>query len=569
MGKAPAWLVAVCVLLPFAGAALFIVVGRPERTRRMAAVLYAALDIGFVLALLNAYMSRAGKAGLGSLKFTSFSFPAFVILNLLTAALVIYGAFRPTMVARPEILMSSVPAACGLAGLALTVSTILPFVLLWLGVTVVAGLSLVAHGGSSLRLRLLGFAPWLAADALLVIGAVLAAAWLKETPLLISPPVTHGSETQTVIVMVFFLLSALVRLGAFPFTWWIGDLANHTDRTWSSFFIGTVNFILAGTRLVVVVTLIGRIVASDWGLGLALVALASIAAGPVLALRARTSAAFLAGAYCMLTGFLLFALSMYSRIGMEAALIIAWTGVLFNTAFMMATGTASDARGETRLGRQLLPVRAGAGVFLATFLSGMAIAGLPPLDGFVGKGLAVLAGLDKSGVQQFYALAAAICLLASAVAFVAAARLLAGSYTPTTSAHYSRKPTAVEQVLPVAVIAGSVMFGLFPGLLARNFASGASRILFANSFTGPGVVFKGTSEVVERAAALYVNRADVFAALLLAVACIALAGYFLTRSYAAEQGSGGASRPFMGGAPGQYSGSWPGPGHLKPGRRSR
>lgn len=554
MRSVPEWLIGVCVVMPFACALLMLPVGRPRRSRRMAAVIYAGLSAGFNLALLKSFLDHSGNAAWGSFKFTSLNFPFFVILNLLAASALMYAAFRPSRIARPEILASSIPAACGLAGLALATGSLLSFVLLWLGVTVVAGVSLAAHGGSSLRLRLTAFAPWVAADLLLVAGAVLCAAWLKESSVLISPPVTRGSEAQAVTVLVLFLTSALVRLGAFPFAWWTGNLADHSDSAWSSFFLGTVNCILGAYRLVITVTLIGRLAASDWGGGLAIAAVLFMACGAGIAVRCRTVGGFTAGAFSVQAGFLLFALATFSRIGLEAALFMAWTQSLFLTAYLMASGTSSDARGDTALGRQLMPVRAAPATFAALLLGGLAIAGIPLTDGFAGKGLAVLAGLDKSATRPLYTLCAAACLLVSAVALVALARLLAGSFTPRREAACAREPEAVERLAPLAVISGSVLLGLFPALLLRNFAGTASRLLFATGFTGPGVAIKGTSETVERAAALYGSRADVMAAALLAVACIALCGYFIARRK--EPGEGGVSGPFVGGATGRYSASW-------------
>jgi NADH:ubiquinone oxidoreductase subunit 2 (subunit N) len=342
----PAWVIAITVLLPFAAAALLALAGRAERTRRIVAVAYAAAAAGFDLALLNGYLEHSGRASWGSLKFSYFSFPAFIILNLLAAAVVLYAAFRPASSSSPALLIAVIPAACGLAGLALAVSTLLPFVLLWLGVTALAALGLLAHGSEGIRRRFRAFLPWLGADLLLVLGAVLCGVWLKETSVLIAPPLTHGSEMQTVIICALFLGSALLRLGVFPLTWWIGDLTTHTDPAWSSFFLGSANFVMASTRLVVTMVLIGRLVASDWGPGLTIAALFSIVIGPVLALRARSAPSALAGLYCMQSGFLLFTMAMFSRVALESGLFMSLTAPVFITGLMMALGTTTDARGS-------------------------------------------------------------------------------------------------------------------------------------------------------------------------------------------------------------------------------
>lgn len=549
-------LIAIVVILPFAGSLAVAVLGGAARSRKVISAVYAMLAAGFNLALLSGYLQHPARAGWGSIKLSAFSYPVFLVLNLLTVAAMLYAGFRSSRVERPGLLLAAIPAACGLGALAVVVTTLLPFVLLWLGVTVVALLGLLAHGGAGLRGRLRAFTPWLVSDLLLVAGAILCATWLKESSILIKPPAL-GNETQTVIVVALFLASALIRLGVFPLQAWIRDLTARTDPSWSSFFLGSVNFLLAGFRLVIAMTLLGRLVASDWGLGLAIFALFSVVLGPVLALRSSSAAACASDFYCMQSGFLLLALALFSRPGLEAGLFIALTAPLALTAFMMATGTAGDLRGTGLLGQQRLPVRLAPAAFAVALTAGLALAGAPPFDGFIGKAFTALAGIDKSGTQRFYILAAAACLAAIAVALVASGRLLAGSYAAQAPQGGARRPALLEGLTPVGICVVSLMLGAFPGLLVRNFLQSASRSLFAPGFTGPAVAFKGAGAAVTGAMASYDAWGAVVAAALLAVAGIAAAAYFISR--ARHPSAGGAVRraPFLGGAQGEHSMSWP------------
>ena len=549
-------LIAITVILPFAGALLIAVLGGAARSRKVACGLYAILAAAFNLALLNGYLDHPATASWGSIKLSALSYPAFLLLNLLTVAAVLYAGFRSSRVERPGLLLAALPAACGLGALAVIVTTLLPFILLWLGVTAVALLGLLAHGGAGLRGRLRAFSPWLVSDLLLVLGVILCAAWLKETSVLIKPPAL-GNETQTVVVVALFLASAFIRLGVFPLHVWIRDLTARTDPSWSSFFLGSANFILTGFRLVIAMTLLGRLVASDWGMGLAIVALFSIVLGPVLALRSSSAAACASDFYCMQSGFLLLALALFSRPGLEAGLFIMLTAPLALTGFLMATGTSGDLRGTGALGQQRLSVRLAPAAFAVTLLSGLALAGAPPLDGFIGKGFTALAGIDRSGTQRFYILAAAACLIAIAVSLVAAGRLLAGSHTAEPSPPGARKPALLEGLTPLGVCAASLMLGVFPGLLIRNFIASGARSLFSPGFTGPAVAFKGAGAAVAGATASYGAWGAVVAAALLSVAGIAAASYFISRARHPSAGAGIRRAPFVGGAQGVHSISWP------------
>lgn len=547
------WLVAVTVVLPFAAGAVILVAGGAARMRRMLAVGYAALAAAFNLALLNGYLERSGRAAWGALKFTRFSFPAFFILNMLAVAAVLYAGFRLSGVERPSLLMAGIPAACGFGALALTVTTLLPLVLLWLGVSAMALLGLLAHGTVGFRRRLRAFAPWLVADLLLVIGALLCATWLKESAVLIRPPLTSGTETQTIIVVVLFLASALIRLGVFPVHWWTGDLVSRTDPSWSSFYLGSVNFLLAGARLAVAIVLLGRLVASDWGFGLAIAALLSVVAGPLLAIRGRTVPSCAAGLYCMQSGFLLLTFALFSRAGLESGLFVLLTAPLFLTAFLMASGTADGLRGSSALGRQMLPAGVAPAAFGVMLLSGIAIAGLPPTDGFVGKAMAALASLDKGTVSQFYILAMAAVLVALGLALVSVARLLGGVFSAGGSGKPFGKATLMEGAVPLGICAVSVLLGAFPGLLLSNFIGSGSRLLFPAGFTGPGVAFRGTGDLVSAALRAYPEWGAVVGAFLLGSALLVLVAYFASRAANPSAGLTRKAAPFLGGAEGTWS----------------
>lgn len=549
-------LIAIAVLLPFAGAVAMALVGGAARSRKAGSALYATLAFAINIALMSGFLEHPARASWGAIRFSTLSYPFFLVLNLLTVAAMLYAGFRRTSVDRPGVLLVALLAACGLGALAVAVTTLLPFILLWLGVTAVALLGLIAHGGAGLRGRLRAFIPWLVSDGLLVLGAIMCASWLKESSVLIKPP-SLGNETQTVIVVALFLASALIRLGVFPAHVWIRDLTARTDSSWSSFFLGSANFLLSGFRLVITMTLLGRLVASDWGLGLSIVAVFSVVLGPALALRGNSTSACISDFYCMQSGFLLLSVALFSRPGLESGIFIALTSPLALTALFMAAGTAGELRGTGVLGQQRLAARLAPAAFGVTLVAGLGLAGAPPLDGFIGKAFTAVASVDKSGLQRFYVLAAAACLVAFAMALVAAVRLLAGSFSAEAPGQGSRKPVPLEGLAPLGICAASLMLGAFPGVLLRNFIQSASKLLFAPGFTGPAVAFKGAGAAATGTLASYDAWGPSVAAALLVVAVIATVAYLASRARHPSHGPETRRLPFLGGATGDYSAPWP------------
>ncbi len=182
----------------------------------------------------------------------------------------------------------------------------------------------------------------------------------------------------------------------------------------------------------------------------------------------------------------------------------------------------SEAGGTGAFGQGLRPRAAPAG-FAALLLSGMALAGLPPLDGFIGKALVSLAGIDKSSLDPFYALAAAVCLLGVATAVLALARVIAGIFSGGPDGlppSVTRSP--MEGAVALGLVGGCLLLGLFPGILLRNFTAPGSRVLFSTGFTGPGIAFRGTGEAVARAFTFYLGWAPDVAAFLLAATVLVL-----------------------------------------------
>jgi len=541
----------VTVTAPFVFALLFLAAGGVPRIRKFLAVACSLSVAGLSLALLSGFLTVSGEPGWGSLVLTRFGFPPFLILNLVGAAVVLYAGFKKTNASRPALLMASIPAGLGLAGLALLASGLLSVVLLWEGVTAVAVLGLLSQGGGGVRRRLRKVVPWLAGDLLFVAGAVLSAVWLDEARVFIEAPLTSGSEAQVIVVMVLFLTGAMIRLGVFPFHSWVADILGYADPAWSAFFMGAANYLLAGARLLVAAVLLARLVAGDWSAALVAIGLASALAGAVVVNR-RTVQGYLSGMYTMQAGFLVVGAGLFSRIGLEGALFCFLVTPLFLSPAIMAAGSLLEMRGTGSLGRQRLSARRAPAAFTVLLLSGMSLAGLPPVAGFVGKAIVALGNMDKAAVSPFYALAAAVALAAVALAAVATVRMLGGAFAGEGDAGTVGKPAFMESVAPLALCGGSLLVGLFPGILMRNFTDPGSLWLFPSGFSGPGVVFKGAGAAVEGAVQYYLSWSAVPAAFALLVAALALAVYFASRAAHPSRGTPARLGPFLGGATGEY-----------------
>lgn len=540
-------MLAVSVVLPFALAAPAMLMGGARRLRRLFAFVYAGLVAAFGFALLAGFLTAGRSVRWGSVRLDRFGFPLFLMVNLLGAAVVLYAGFRRDGGERGGLLLACMAGACGFAGLAVLARGLLSLVVLTEAVTALAFLGLAATGAT--RRSFKGMLVWLVSDGLFVLGAVLCRALMDETVVLVQPPLTKGTETQVVIVVGLFLAAAALRLGAFPFSFWLKDVAEGADPAWSALFVGVLNFVLAGSRLVVAAVLLGRLVAGNWGPGLTAWAAVTVVAGAWAALRAGSTGGFMAGLYSMQGGLLLMGLALFSRGGLASALVILPACPVALAAAFMAAGTASDCRGSARLEGQGLSARLAPVALVSILLSGLSLSGAPPLDGFPPGAALVASGLERASVQQAYVLAVVAVLAAMVLAMAATVRLAGGLYDGSGArAAGARRPTAVESLVPLGLCLVSLLLGLFPGLLARNFAEGSSVLLFGRGFSGPGVVLKGSGPLVEMVLGLYRNWGQGAAAFLLVGALLVLVMYFTNRAAHPSSGTPARFEPFMGGA---------------------
>jgi formate hydrogenlyase subunit 3/multisubunit Na+/H+ antiporter MnhD subunit len=523
------------VISPACFAVLLLAAGRIARPRKVIAVTYAAVTGAVAVLLLHGFLQLARPARWGALSLTWFSLLPVISLSLISVPALLYVAYTGRRGAVENLPCALVPASCSLAIASFMVEGLAAFVVLWVAVSICALVSLLSGGKAGARGLLSRFAPWIVSDLLLVVAAVFIAAWLREGVLLIEPPITAGGEAQVTVISVLLLAAAGIRLGLFPVGLWTGRLMKSAEPSWNAWFLGAVNFLMAGFLLVAAGSFVARLVASDWSMGLAFAGLLTVVAGPIIALREGRVSGVLSGLYTMQGGLLLLGISFYSRIGIEGALFNLTVSPLFLAAVMMAAGDAEEVAGTGELGKRRIQAAGAPAAFAGMLIAGMSICGLPPLDGFVGKAAAVAGSLDATVVGGFYALAAAGIMMAAGLAVASVVRMVAGIFRSggargpqrTTAAPGS---TTVRGLSLLSLCGASLLFGLFPDVLWRNVISRASVMLYPRGFSGPGVVFRGTGEAATRAAGYYLSWAQEPAAFILAVAALAALAYFINRS---------------------------------------
>ncbi|MEL6410387.1 MAG: monovalent cation/H+ antiporter subunit D [Pseudomonadota bacterium] len=194
-------------------------------------------------------------------------------------------------------------------------------------------------------------------------------------------------------------------------------------------------------------------------------ALVSLAIGMVGVLAARKMDRLVAFSIVGSMGMVITAISLFSPAGIAAALYYIVHSTLAAAALFLISDLVRTGRGNVDLTAQ--PPMAGthltAGMF---FVAAIAMAGLPPLSGFLGKILVLDAAYDNALMVWVWA----VVLSTSLISIVGFAR--AGSVVFWKSYSFDLPEEPTDETQTPSVLAYSAVFGLFALLVAHTVFAG-------------------------------------------------------------------------------------------------
>jgi len=297
-------------------------------------------------------------------------------------------------------------------------------------VMLIASYGLALHGGGRARVRaglhyvvlnLIGSSLFLVAIGTLygIVGT------LNMADLALRTTTAAAQQTPLLRVVALLLLTVFaLKAAVLPLHLWLPALYSAGTAPVAALFaimtkVG-VYAILRTFTLILPVTGPGADVAAV----LPVVALLTIAAGAVGALSARRLTRLIAYLVVLSVGTLLAGISLFSVAGLTAALFYLPHTTLITAGLFLLAALVARRRGA--VGDELQPVAANPGNLLGGlfFLAAVAVAGLPPLAGFLGKllllqavpgpqaawlwavvlggGLAVMVALSRAGSCLFW-----------------------------------------------------------------------------------------------------------------------------------------------------------------------
>jgi multicomponent Na+:H+ antiporter subunit A len=286
---------------------------------------------------------------------------------------------------------------------------------------------------------------------------------------ILANPETVRSHHLYLAIFLLVALGAFTKSAQFPFHFWLPNAM--AAPTPVSAYLHSATMVKAGIYLLLRLdALLGG--TPVWVFTLVGAGSISMLIGAVGALRHRDLKKVLAYSTITALGTLTLLIGLSFEASIKAAIVFLIVHALYKGSLFLVAGSVDHEAGSRDIAglgglRRLMPFTAAAAI-----LSGLSMAGLPPLFGFVGKELAYKAKVGFDGADI---LLPAIAVLANALTVAAAGLLVLLPFfgklkkTPR-SAHEAPAGMWIGSLL---LAASGLVFGIFPALLPKPIVSSA------------------------------------------------------------------------------------------------
>jgi multicomponent Na+:H+ antiporter subunit D len=281
-----------------------------------------------------------------------------------------------------------------------------------------------------------------------------------------------------VIPLACFLVGIGIKIAMVPFHFWLPDAYQGAPTSVAAFFSGATATVGAYAVVRITYVLFGA-----WGVGsvFILFGLLTMVLGALMALVQRDLKRLLAYSGISQMGYVLVGLGLGTALGVQGALFHVFNNAAYKTLLFMVAGAVIWRAGTSRMDElgglwNNMPITAS--LFL---LGSLAIAGVPPLNGFASKWMIYLAGVEYGGVG--YAITGT-ALIISALTLAYFLKALSAVFLGQRPARLSgvREPP-MFMILPMMVLAVvCVVFGLLPQLGIQLVAPAQSAIFDLNGY---------------------------------------------------------------------------------------
>ena len=288
------------------------------------------------------------------------------------------------------------------------------------------------------------------------------------------------SLSMQIWIPVLFLMAFGVKAAMMPLHVWAPDAYSNAPMAYTSVFSGALSKMGIYGMVIVLVTMVNQIPQGFWFREV-IAWLGGITAvlGTLWAIKQDDAKRLLAYSSVAQLGYIIVGVAIGTELGMLAGLFLAVMHALFKGTLFMVTGAIEKQTGTTNFTEVTGLIRKMPWTFVAALFSIIALAGIPPLGGFVGKWM-----LYEALITSNHYLLVIVIFFSSTAAFLYCYKFLFGFFLGQEEKEWEHVKEAPVIMLIPMLIMSALMFvlGTFPGLILKPINSGLVDLGYIDTF---------------------------------------------------------------------------------------
>jgi NADH-quinone oxidoreductase subunit M len=306
------------------------------------------------------------------------------------------------------------------------------------------------------------------------------------------------------VIPILLLTGFGVKSAMMPLHVWAPGAYSHSPMAYTSVFSGALSKMGVYGMVIVMVSLVPHIPEGFW-LRETIAWLGAITAviGTLWAVAQDDAKRLLAYSSVAQLGYIIVGIAVGTPLAMLAALFMAVMHGLFKGALFMVVGAVERQTGTTNFTEVTGLIRKMPFTFFAALLSIIALAGIPPLGGFVGKWM-----LYESLIGSGHYIMVIVIFFSSTAAFLYSYKFLFGFFLGQEEKEWEHVKEAPALMVVPGLVLSVFMFvlGTFPGIILKPINAGLTGIGFADTYKHlweTSIIFNGWGDQVVLQPILY------------------------------------------------------------------
>lgn len=280
-------------------------------------------------------------------------------------------------------------------------------------------------------------------------------------------------------IPILFLTAFAVKAAMMPLHVWAPGAYSNAPMAYTSVFSGALSKMGIYGMVIVLVTLVNQLPQGVWiREALAWMGGITSALGTLWAIKQDDAKKLLAYSSVAQLGYIIVGVAIGTELGMLAGLFLAVMHGLFKGSLFMVVGAIEKQTGTTNFTEVTGLIRKMPWTFFAALMSIIALAGIPPLGGFIGKWM-----LYESLITSNHYLLVILIFFSSTAAFLYCYKFLFGFFLGQEEKEWEHVKEAPATMVIPSVLMGvfMVVLGTFPGIILEPINNGLISLGFANT----------------------------------------------------------------------------------------